>query len=274
MSTHSLPLLTKGEESACYTSLVIWLDKLYQRVPLPFRDGMVRGMMRLVRPQMKRHYSQFITPGDVVFDVGANLGIYTEVFLRLGARVVAVEPQPYCVAVLQRRFGGDDRVMIVQKGVGLAVGERDFYPSSLHGTGTFSRELKEESRFATRDYGKPVRIPMTTLEAIRDEFGEPAFIKIDVEGFERQVLAGLQRPVSYLSFEYSLDLFEELERCVTELSRVGAWRFNYSKAVHYAFSHHLQLGEWVDEHALLREMRKLRRQESEWVGGDIYASIL
>src|SRR5689334_4646326 len=43
-----------------------------------------------------RFYRQFVGPGDLVFDVGANVGHVTKVFLRAGARVVAIEPQSIC----------------------------------------------------------------------------------------------------------------------------------------------------------------------------------
>src|SRR4051794_16322556 len=52
----------------------------------------------------RRLYRQFVRPGDLVFDIGANRGGKCAAFLRLGARVVAVEPNPGCVTALRRRF--------------------------------------------------------------------------------------------------------------------------------------------------------------------------
>jgi hypothetical protein len=50
-------------------------------------------------------YGQFVSPGDLCFDVGANIGHKTEVLLSLGASVVAFEPQPDCVRELKARCG-------------------------------------------------------------------------------------------------------------------------------------------------------------------------
>ena len=53
--------------------------------------------------QRKEFYSYFINAGDVVFDIGANIGNRTQIFSELGARVVAVEPQSKCVTILKKK---------------------------------------------------------------------------------------------------------------------------------------------------------------------------
>src|SRR5215475_11533765 len=63
-------------------------------------------------------YSQFIAPGDLVFDVGAHVGDRVAAFRRLGARVVAVEPQPALHRTLGLLFGRDRNVMLVRAAVG------------------------------------------------------------------------------------------------------------------------------------------------------------
>src|SRR5439155_7684012 len=62
---------------------------------------------------MRGFYSAFVGPNDLVFDVGANVGNRTKVFLRLGSRVVAVEPQPACVSLLAEAFGREPRLTVV-----------------------------------------------------------------------------------------------------------------------------------------------------------------
>ena len=62
-------------------------------------------------------YSQFIKKGDLCFDVGAHKGNRTEIFLKLGARVVAIEPQERCVRYLQSKFGKNPQFSLVKKGL-------------------------------------------------------------------------------------------------------------------------------------------------------------
>ena len=75
-------------------------------------------------------------------------------------------------------------------------------------------------------YNGAISVPVRTLDDIIDEFGEPAFVKIDVEGYDQEVLRGLSRAVPSLSFEYHGVLPERTDGCVRELNRVGDYLFN------------------------------------------------
>src|SRR4030095_1106868 len=74
--------------------------------------GIARSLVTYYGPFWRRRrmavfYRQFLHPGDLAFDIGAHVGNRIRVFRRIGARVVAVEPQPDFVAVLQRLYGRD-----------------------------------------------------------------------------------------------------------------------------------------------------------------------
>src|SRR5206468_10147566 len=87
-----------------------------------------------------RFYREFIPPGSVCFDVGANAGNRTKVFVRLAAKVVAVEPQERCgrlLAALQRR---SPNLRIVCKALGPSEGEAEMYLSDAHFLSSLSRD--------------------------------------------------------------------------------------------------------------------------------------
>ena len=67
-------------------------------------------------------YAGFVHRGDLCFDIGANLGNRVEVLLALGATVAAIEPQPVCLAVLQRKFRRAPGFVLVPKAVGAKPG--------------------------------------------------------------------------------------------------------------------------------------------------------
>jgi hypothetical protein len=69
-----------------------------------------------------RLYAQFVKPGDLVFDVGAHVGDRVASFRRLGARVVAIEPQPALAFTLKTLYGRDRNVAIESKAVGRSDG--------------------------------------------------------------------------------------------------------------------------------------------------------
>ena len=74
---------------------------------------------------MDRLYGQFIREGDLVFDIGAHVGDRVASFCRLGARVIAVEPQPAMVAVLKLLHGRNPAVTIEPVAVGRQAGSAD-----------------------------------------------------------------------------------------------------------------------------------------------------
>jgi FkbM family methyltransferase len=149
--------------------------------------------------------ADLIRPGSLVFDIGANIGRMTYQYLALGARVVAVEPQSVCVdEELRPRFGNDERVTIVQAACGSEPGEATM---AIYGHGSTISTLVPEHYWRSggpwagtpRDGSETVT--MTTLDALIEEHGVPDFIKVDVEGYEHEVLQGLSQFVP-LSFEF------------------------------------------------------------------------
>src|SRR5215813_4312309 len=89
--------------------------------------GVVRSLRiyygdRQRRAAMDRFYRQFVKPGDLVFDVGAHVGDRVAAFRRLGARVIAVEPQPALVRTLRLLYGRDRDVLIEPVALGRNAG--------------------------------------------------------------------------------------------------------------------------------------------------------
>jgi FkbM family methyltransferase len=153
-------------------------------------------------------FSQFIGRGDLVFDVGANHGLYSKVFLALGARVIAVEPQASCVAHIRRYFEGKKGFELVTEGLAAMPGTAEMIVSNATGLSSLSAEHieKTKGRFASHiDWQGRQKVTLTTLEHLIARYGEPHFIKIDVEGFELEVLRGLRRPVKFISIEFTAE---------------------------------------------------------------------
>ncbi|HTR22493.1 MAG TPA: FkbM family methyltransferase [Terriglobales bacterium] len=216
--------------------------------------------------------------GDLVFDVGANEGAKTDVFLRLGARVIAIEPDDMSSSGLKERFLRlrifPLPVTIVTQAVSDVVGAREMLvdgPGSAVNTMSpkWAESLKNNK--ATFPYGhcglefkKTKMVETTTIEELINRYGVPFFVKIDVEGHELSALRGLRRPVPYLSFEVNLPEFrtEGLE-CIRLLAGLAAaGRFNYTSDC----IHGLALTEWVaaDEFSAVLNQCSERSIEVFW----------
>jgi FkbM family methyltransferase len=183
------------------------------------------------RAAMDEFYKAFVKRGDLVFDVGAHVGDRVGAFRRLGARVVAVEPQHALATTLKLIYGRDDRVAIEKAAVGRSEGEIELKINTANPTvSTVSEDFIKSSQGAPgwqgQRWNKSVRVPMTTLDALIARHGMPSFIKIDVEGFEAEALAGLSKPPAALSFEFTTIQRDIAALCVERCAALGYTKFN------------------------------------------------
>jgi len=95
------------------------------------------------------------------------------------------------------------------------------------GLTTLSEAWMKQSRYAGEyDWTRKGRIPVTTLDALIAQVGVPRFCKIDVEGFEEQVLKGLTRPIPFLAFEFRAEMRDEVGHCLDRIQAVAPASFN------------------------------------------------
>jgi FkbM family methyltransferase len=216
---------------------------------------------------MDRLYGAFVGAGDLVFDIGAHVGDRIAAFRRLGAKVIAVEPQPALVFTLKTLYGRSSDVVIEAKAVGRTAGTISLMINSNNPTIStasmdFVRAADGAAGWEGQVWDHSIEVPVTTLDALIAVHGAPSFIKIDVEGFEEEALAGLTRPVKALSFEFTTIqravAHASIERCVA----LGFKRFNA------AIGESQKLGAWRSASEIARWLDELPHAANS---GDIYA---
>ena len=237
--------------------------------------GVARSLLTYYGPIWRRgrissFYEQFIAQGDLCFDLGAHVGNRVRAWRRLGARVIAVEPQPNCLKVLRRLYGQDAGVEIVASAVGTSTGRTTLYASSATPTlsstsADWVKEVKAgDRRFAAINWDTRVVVDVVTLDDLIARYGEPTFCKIDVEGSELQVLRGLSRALPALSFEFLPVSLDRAHACIDRLEALGAYRFRWSEAETTRWS----CPSWLDGNGM-KEI--LSAQPAEGYSGDVYA---
>ena len=223
-------------------------------------------------PRMMRFYREFLRPGDLGFDIGAHVGSRVRPWRRLGARVLAIEPQPDFVRVLRLFFGRDPHVSILPVAVGASIGQAQLALSSATPTVSslsqgWIESVATDPGFARVRWDRRIDVPLTTLDSLIAEHGEPAFCKIDVEGFEGEVLAGLTRPLRALSFEYLPAAHDSALAALDRVEHLGqaasGYQYNYAPIETMRFASR----RWLDAADLVRLLEHFRPAGRS---GDVY----
>ncbi len=238
--------------------------------------GVIRSLRIYLGPDAPRTamddlYRRLVEPGALVFDIGAHVGDRVSSFRRLGARVVAVEPQPLLFSALNHIHGRDPLVELVDRAVGADAGVRDLLVNTANPTvSTLSEDFVHQAEGAKgwegQVWDKHIPIEVVTLDGLIARYGIPAFIKIDVEGYEDAVLRGLSQPVKALSFEFTTIARDIAMACFDRLSGLGNYRYNLALGE----SQTLTFDRWLSDEDMADHLSKLPHEANS---GDVYAAL-
>ncbi len=214
-------------------------------------------------------YKSLITPLDLVFDVGANMGNRSKIFRAIGAGVVAFEPQTYCATFLSAAFSGDVGFKLVQAALSNTEGKSTMHLSDAHVLSTLDMEwmnrMNQGGRFSNQ-WNKTEVVHVTTLNKSIEKFGIPAFIKIDVEGHELNVVKGLSQPIKLLSLEFASESMDNIFKCVDYLDTLASYEYRLSMGESMEF----EGSSWSSGSEIKALLEKAKEQDP-LVWGDIYA---
>jgi FkbM family methyltransferase len=230
-------------------------------------DVYYRDVARTQR--MDKLNSQLVGTGDLVFDIGAHVGDRTDSFLRLGARVVALEPQPRVFRALRLIHSRNPHATLCAQAVGAQAGKLEMFLNTENPTiSTLSADLIAAAQTAQGWQGQRWdahhTVPVVTLDQLIATHGAPDFVKIDVEGHEAEVLAGLSKPLPLLSFEFTTIQRDVAYACVARLASLGAYAFNLSLGEDHALLH----ADWIGADAICAQIEGLPESANS---GDVYA---
>jgi FkbM family methyltransferase len=245
--------------------------------PRPKRSDALARSLRTYHGDAKRNarmdalYARFLKPGDLAFDIGAHVGDRISSFRRVGARVVALEPQPGPARAIEVIHARDAGVILLRAAAGDLDGEIILHVNSANPTvSTASHEFVRAADGARgwedEVWDETITVPCLTLDRLIAEHGRPAFIKVDVEGFEDRVLAGLSHPVPALSFEFTTISRDVAQRCLDRVAALGPYRFD----VALGESQRLEFDRPVNLAEMSAYLRELPHEANS---GDVYAVL-
>ncbi len=220
----------------------------------------------------RQFYSQFIVRGALCFDIGAHAGNRVGVFLSLGARCIAIEPQPAFAALLRRLYGRHPAFALEQIALGATSGTAALHISRRTPTVSttlagWKERVGRSAPFARVSWDETIVTSMTTLDALIDCYGLPALCKIDVEGSELRVLQGLSRPLPLVSLEYIPAVVADAVACVERLESLDKYEYNWSRGE----TQKLREDRWLSADEMKNRLHSFSVDEPS---GDIYARLV
>ncbi|MGH6897496.1 MAG: FkbM family methyltransferase [Geminicoccaceae bacterium] len=220
---------------------------------------------------LRRHYAAFVGPDDLAFDVGAHVGNHARCLARLGARVLAIEPQPAFAGWLRWLFRDQPRVTVIERALAAAPGVVELYrsprtPTVATTSHAWIEKVRASAGFERVRWAQAIEVPAVTLDALIARHGLPRLCKIDVEGYETEVLRGLSRPIPVVTFEYLPAAVDVAAGAAALLAALGPYRFN------------LTLGErrrflWLDWRSLAGLEAWLAARHPDQASGDVHARL-
>jgi FkbM family methyltransferase len=223
--------------------------------------------------EQSRFYKQFIAKNDLVYDVGCNIGSRTKIFLNLGAKVVGFEPQAELCNFLQDHLKRNKSFSLEKTALGSTSDIREIKISNAHVLSSMSdrwiHATQKSGRFKNYNWDNTEKVPVTTLDEKIQVYGTPSYIKIDVEGYEFEVLKGLSVPVQNISIEFTAEDIENSYNCIDYISTLGDFFFNYSTGENLILTDQ----NWKSTDNIKHCLKKLCDKENKaW--GDVYAKLI
>jgi FkbM family methyltransferase len=227
-----------------FKRLLIFLRIFYQIKDLAF-------FKIPIHQKQKEFYESLISKEDLVFDVGANIGQRSYIFQAIAKKVIAYEPQPSCLQILNSRFAFKSQVQVSAIALSHQKGKATMHISDASTLSTLSEDFVEGAGkriFKRHNWDTKVEVKTDTLDGQIARFGCPSFIKIDVEGFETAVIRGLNENVTSLSFEFIPGETNKTFECLKHLHKLSkAYRFNLTlgEELEFVFREHLSYSEFI-----------------------------
>jgi len=169
---------------------------------------------------------------NLVFDIGSNVGTTVEFFSQKANKVIGFEPNPRLVEILRKRFNNRN-VIIDSRGLSNEIGEKKFRIANADTISTFSEDWVNNSRFTGGySWNEGIIVDTTTLDSVIEQYGTPDYIKIDVEGYEFEVLTSLTKVLenTIISFEWAEEQKNKIEQTIKYLFNLGYKKFSYTEA--------------------------------------------
>ena len=200
--------------------------------------------------QNKKFYKSLINKDDLCFDIGANVGTKSKLFLSLNARVIAFEPQSTCIEHLKKIK--HPQFSYFKWGVGAINGVQKLQLANHIEVATFSQNFIDFFKNENLQWNQNENVTIKKIDTLIDEFGIPDYCKIDVEGYEYNILSHLNHQIPIIEFEFTEAFFSETIKCIKLLDTSNrVYNYNLNECPKF------ELESWVSAKEIITIFKKL-----------------
>lgn len=173
----------------------------------------------------------------LIFDIGANRGLFTDTSLRTfpNLKIITIEPNQNLFNFLVNKYKNNDSVVLMSNVVAEKNDEMiDFYMANADTISTAETDWINNSRFSKEySWGLPIKIKSVSLDYLIEKYGTPDLIKIDVEGYELEVIKGLSNKQKEICFEWAEEQYEKINKTCEYLKNLGYSNFGFINGDQY-----------------------------------------
>lgn len=212
----------------------------------------------LKKRKLSSFYKNFVGKSDLVFVYGDQTGALTELFTQIGTKVVLIQPMSQYWEMLDARLSKNTSCIIIKEDVGAF--ETEFFYN-----GIYEKHILPYSSNLSADENQEY-IKITTLDNIIQQYGKPALCVICGEGYEGEILNGLNQTLLHISWTFYTFSHDKTTKIIRRLLNSGNYEFNWRLAGEIS----LQSKQWLSAKVLTQSITTHSRKS---FGGELFARI-
>jgi FkbM family methyltransferase len=173
-----------------------------------------------------------------IYDIGANIGKFTDENIKINkdCDFILVEANPKLAEDLKIKYKNNNKISVVNCLISDIDDEQiDFHVYQSDTISTANNEWIKNGRFKNYRLEKTIKINSLSLDKLINVYGEPTYIKIDVEGYENVVIRGMKKYLGFLSFEWAEELKPQIIDSISHLKNIGYTQYHISYNDNYTF---------------------------------------
>lgn len=227
------------------------------------KNKIIRKIPILNRQKEKKFYANLLFKNDLCFDIGANIGKKSKLMLLVGAKVIAFEPQSSCWKSLDNIKHPNFKYFPFA--VGATNDEKKLNLSNHSEVASLSEKFIE--RYTTNDvyWNNQEKVQVKSLDCLINEYGLPNYCKIDVEGYELEILSNLTYKIPLIEFEFTEKFIDETIKILEILDKYN-YQYNYILNENLEF----QLTKWVSSDEIKDIIKSLNKEK---LHGNLFCKI-